>query len=192
MSKILQLDSSGQPMCWISWQDAVVYYAKDLVSWSIGEITFTARGGNNRLTGQQSVITTAPIIAIKGAPGKRWKTNPALTNRRLFQRDRYMCAYCGKIFQECDLTRDHIVPTSRGGEDTWMNCVTACSVCNGKKGDKLLSECNLSLVYVPYVPNRYENLILENRAILKDQMDFLVDFLPSNSKLLKDLKNEKS
>lgn len=190
MAKILQLDSSGQPMGWISWQDAVVYHAKDLVSWSIGEISFTARGGNNKNTGEQSIINTAPIIAIKGAPGKRWKTAPSLTNKRLFQRDRFMCAYCGKIFQECDLTRDHVVPTSRGGEDTWMNCVTACSSCNGKKGHKLLEECHMSLLYVPYVPNRYENLILENRGILKDQMDFLMDFLPANSKLLKDLKNE--
>ena len=36
-----------------------------------------------------------------------------------------------------DLTREHIVPTSRGGGDTWMNCITACRACNGHKGNRL-------------------------------------------------------
>ena len=40
--------------------------------------------------------------------------------------NRSICAYCGRHFHFDDLTREHIIPTSRGGFDSWMNCITAC------------------------------------------------------------------
>jgi 5-methylcytosine-specific restriction endonuclease McrA len=64
-----------------------------------------------------------------------------------------------------------------------MNVVTACSKCNQKKDDKTLLEAGLQLLYVPYVPTRAEYLILENRNILADQMDFLLSFVPDNSRI---------
>lgn len=184
MAKILQLDSGGQPLSWISWQDAIVYHSKGLVAWSIGEENTIARGGNSRLTGLQSVISTASIIAIKGSTNKRKYKSAPLTNQSLFRRDKGTCAYCGKQFSEHKLSRDHIVPTSRGGSDSWGNCVTSCTSCNQKKDDQLLSECGMQLLYVPYVPSRAEHLILQNRNILSDQMDFLLAFVSADSRLL--------
>lgn len=187
MSRILTLDQQGTPHRWVSHQDAVVYHAKNLVAWQLGEgegdVLF--RGGENRITGLQSRITTAPIIAVKGesAAAKRMNKPPALTNRELFRRDHYMCAYCGKIFKELRLTRDHVQPRSRGGLDKWTNCVTACDDCNHRKDDKLLSECGMELLYVPYAPNRAEALILENRNILFSQMQYLLSFIPEHSRV---------
>lgn len=40
------------------------------------------------------------------------------------------------------------------------------------------------MLYVPYVPSRYEAMILRNRRILSDQMDFLAHLLPANSRLM--------
>lgn len=186
MALILQLDSSGQPVKWITWQDAAVYHSKGLVSWSLGELAMTLRGGNNRLTGQQSVITTSSIIAVKGvATGKRKHRAPSLNNKELFRRDRHVCAYCTKTFPDSKLTRDHIIPTSKGGGDNWSNVVTACSKCNQKKDDMLLEEAKMELFYLPYIPSRAEHLILANRNILADQMDFLLSFVPVNSRTLK-------
>jgi hypothetical protein len=54
-----------------------------------------------------------------------------------------------------------------------MNVVTSCRWCNQKKGNRTLEEARLQLLYVPYVPNRAEYLILTNRRILADQMEFL-------------------
>jgi 5-methylcytosine-specific restriction endonuclease McrA len=48
------------------------------------------------------------------------------------------CAYCG--VQTSYLTRDHIVPLSRGGQHTKSNIVPACYTCNVSKGNRLLSE----------------------------------------------------
>jgi hypothetical protein len=183
---ILQLDSSGQPVKWITWQDAATYHAKGLVSWSLGELAMTFRGGNNRLTGEQSIIKTSSIIAVKGvATGKRKHRAPSLNNKELFRRDCHMCAYCTKTFSDSKLTRDHIIPSSRGGTDTWLNVVTACSKCNQKKDDMLLSEANMELFYLPYVPSRAEHLILANRAIIGDQMEFLLSFVDEKSRLHK-------
>lgn len=190
MSLILQLDSNGQPAKWISWQEAVTYHAKNLVSWSLGEMELVVRGGDNRLTGQQSIIKTSSIIAVKGeAGGKRKNRPPSLSNRELFRRDRYVCAYCGGIFSESRLTKDHIIPKSKGGRDIWENCVACCAKCNQKKDDRLLQECGMQLLYVPYVPSRAEFLILQNRNVLFDQMEFLLSFIPENSRVHEYSKN---
>ena len=194
MSRILTLDAQGTPHRWVSHEDAIVYHAKNLVAWQMGEGDGDVlyRGGISRMTGAQSRITTAPIIAVKGesSAAKRMNKPPALTNRELFRRDHFMCAYCGKIFKDLHLTRDHIVPRSRGGEDRWTNVVTACETCNHRKDNRLLQECGMQLLYVPYAPNRAEALILENRVILGCQMEYLKSFLPQHSRVWKHLETQ--
>jgi hypothetical protein len=187
MALILLLDSNGQPNRWVNWQTATVYHSKGLVSWSLGNNETVIRGGNNRMTGTQSIITTSSIIAIKGeGKGKRKNRPPSLNNRELFCRDRHLCAYCGKIHPDSKLTRDHVIPKSKGGKDIWTNVVTACGSCNSKKDDRLLEDCGMKLLYIPYMPTRAEHLILSNRNVLADQMEFLMAFLPESSRFKKD------
>jgi hypothetical protein len=181
---ILTLDAEGVPHRWISWQHAVFYYAKNLVAWSAGHHEFTILGGVNRLTGLRSSITTSSIIAIKGkAMGhKQFLMVPPLNNRELFHRDRHICGYCGSEFPAGRLTRDHIVPVSQGGQDLWMNVVTACRHCNQRKSGRTPEQSGMELLYAPYVPNKAEYLILSNRHILADQMDFLSRHVNHNSR----------
>lgn len=191
MSRILKLDAGGTPTEWLSHQDAICYHAKNMVIWQLGEgegeVTF--RGGENRMTGRMSTIATAPIIAVRGEGGAKARMNkpPSLTNPELFRRDHNMCAYCGKIFKSLDLTRDHVIPRSKGGLDKWTNVVTACGNCNHKKDDHLLQDCGMELLYVPYAPNRAEALILENRNVLACQMEYLKSFIPEHSRIWKHL-----
>ena len=183
---ILTLDNSGTPNRWISWQQACFYYAKDLVSWTMGEAAFTIYGGISRATGLRSSITSHSIIAIKGKAMamKGFKQVPPLNNRELFRRDRHLCAYCGAEGSFLRLTRDHVTPVSRGGKDTWMNVVTACRHCNGLKRNRTPEESGLELLYAPYVPNKAEYLILTNRRILSDQMEFLIPHVSAFSRVL--------
>ena len=184
MNKILQLDAHGQPMKWISWQDAACYHAKGLVSWSLGENETVIRGGNNRMTGEQSVIKTSSIIAIKGEVARKKAFRaPTLNNTELFRRDHHICAYCGKKFGDHNLSRDHVHPKSKGGADVWENVVTACHRCNQKKDDKTLQQAGMQLLYVPYIPSRVEHLILSNRNVLADQMEFLLSFVDEKSRV---------
>ena len=181
---VLQLDISGRPQAWIAPREAAVLYASDAIAWTLGDAFQVLRGGMQRSTGLQSRIELHPIIAVRGAiPTRAWRQAPALANLKLFARDRHFCAYCGGHFHFDELTREHIVPVSRGGVDSWMNCITACRACNGRKGNRLPEEARMSLLYLPYVPSLHEDMILRGRRILADQMDFLLASVPRNSRL---------
>ena len=94
-----------------------------------------------------------------------------------------MCAYCGDVNTK-GLTRDHIKPLSKGGGDTWLNCCACCVSCNARKGSQTLEELGWQLLYVPYVPNHQEGLILANRHILDDQMELLKSMCPKHSRVV--------
>jgi len=51
------------------------------------------------------------------------------------------------------LTVDHIIPKSRGGQDTWENLVAACSDCNNKKADRTPEEARMKLLSLPRKPS---------------------------------------
>lgn len=181
---VLQLDVSGRPQAWITPKEAAVLYASDGIAWTLGDPVVVLRGGIQRASGRQSRIEVHPIVAVRGAvPSRAWRQTPALSNLKLFARDRHLCAYCGGQFTLEELTREHIVPTSRGGRDTWMNCITACRACNGRKGNRTPEEARMPLLYLPYVPNLHEDMILRGRRILVDQMEFLLASVPRTSRL---------
>jgi 5-methylcytosine-specific restriction endonuclease McrA len=80
-----------------------------------------------------------------------------VTNTFLFARDDYRCQFCHRTqaelrYREC-LTRDHLVPLSRGGNNDWTNVVTACSGCNTRKGNRLPSECGMHPLHPPVEPH---------------------------------------
>lgn len=180
---VLTLDMAGQPVKWMNWQDAVTMMWNDKVIWSLGD-PIILRGGMNRL-GEQNVFELKPIIACNDKTLIRRKGPPLLTNRSLFRRDQNICMYCGHEFPSFKLTRDHIMPTSRGGPDTWNNVVTSCKGCNNYKDNKTPDEAGMPLLGVPYVPNPAEMLILQNRRILADQMEFLARQIPKDSTVWK-------
>lgn len=69
------------------------------------------------------------------------------TRANILLRDEDRCQYCGKHMR--DLTLDHIVPRSRGGQSTWENLVACCHTCNGRKGNRLLKEVGMHLIRQP-------------------------------------------
>ena len=183
--RILRINTAGMPVDWLNWQEAVCLHARELVSWAYGEEVMEVHGGRNRLTGQQTVLTLNSIIACKGKVFDKVRREPPLTNRALFRRDQNICLYCGKRFAERDLSRDHLVPISRGGKDSWTNVVTACKRCNARKGSNPPEDCGLELLALPYRPNHAEYLALSHSGrILGDQMAFLRRQFSANSRLL--------
>ena len=183
--QILGLDKSGTPRHWMTPQEAVEAIAKEHVVWSLGDPIVVFRGGWNK-DGIRSVISTPPIIAVRGIDFAKQRKHQRviLNNTSLFSRDMNMCAYCGEVFpNKRKLSRDHIVPTSRGGVNSWTNCVTACIPCNTRKDNRHPNECGMTLRYIPYEPNHHEQLILRNRHILKDQMEYLLRGVPATSRV---------
>lgn len=184
-SHVLQLDIQGTPQAWISLEQAALHVATGSVAWVDGDGPLaTLRGGFNVASGRQSLIEVHPIVALHGASRLNlFDVTPAFSKAKLFRRDRLTCAYCGQRFRERELSCDHIVPQSRGGRWTWMNLVTACSACNGRKADRTPEEAGMRLMYLPYVPSRFENFLLEGRPIRADVHDWLAARLPKGSRL---------
>jgi len=176
---ILRLDKQGLPLSWVSPNIACQLIASERVVWQLGPSVHKFRGGINRHN-EQSEMLIPSIIATTGGAGYRCLAKtPPLTNYSLFSRDRHTCLYCGKTPQssrKLKLTRDHVIPTGQGGLNVWVNVVTACSRCNHHKACRTPSQANMPLLAVPYTPNYAEGLILRNRNISVDQMDFLKAF----------------
>ena len=140
--------------------------------------------GHQPADGSRSQIDVHPIIAILGrGSGRMAHTVPALTRRKLIRRDRNLCAYCGQRFRDDDLTTDHVVPVSKGGRDVWTNVLSACRGCNSAKGNREPHEWGRLPLFIAYTPNIYEGLILANRSVLADQMEFLMQGVGQQSRL---------
>jgi 5-methylcytosine-specific restriction endonuclease McrA len=87
----------------------------------------------------------------------KYKIHKLKINRqRIYKRDGFECTYCGN---RRNLTIDHILPKSRGGENTWQNLVTCCSSCNRMKGDRTPDEANMKLNIKPYEPTIFSEII---------------------------------
>lgn len=99
-----------------------------------------------------------------------------VTNTFLFARDGYQCQYCGTHRRDLKgrrfLTRDHIRPISRGGENAWDNVVTACSSCNHRKADRLPVEAGMRLRTKPGEPD-YVNLVWAVRRVTRVQEKYI-------------------
>jgi 5-methylcytosine-specific restriction endonuclease McrA len=50
-------------------------------------------------------------------------------------------------------TIDHVLPSSRGGRNTWLNTVAACGGCNQRKGDRTPAEARMPLRVTPSAPS---------------------------------------
>jgi hypothetical protein len=82
----------------------------------------------------------------------------------VYERDKNVCQYYhrdekGRRFRYLckkeELSIDHIIPRSRGGQDTFINTVTACKTCNiKKKRSKTPAEAGMELIRLPEIPKR--------------------------------------
>ncbi len=97
-----------------------------------------------RCFGQEVVIVR--LLTNIQIPRRMLRAN----RRNLLLRDENTCQYCGKGMPPSQLSVDHVVPTSRGGAaNSWENQVVACRRCNGRKGNRLLSEVGMRMVRPP-------------------------------------------
>jgi hypothetical protein len=173
-AKILQLDAAGFPRSWASIKEAIYALCSGKVLWQMGSLK-TAFGGYNN-EGIQSQIDIPAIIATAGNPRMTNFKHAALTNRNLFRRDEYTCQYCGNVHtKDNKLSRDHIIPVSKGGPDVWTNVVAACVKCNHFKADRTPEQAGMELIAVPFAPNIYEGFYLKQPTLVADQLDYLAN-----------------
>lgn len=102
-----------------------------------------------------------------------------VTNTFLFARDHYTCQYCGRHRRELGhrefLTRDHLLPLCRGGDNTWDNVITACTTCNHRKGNRTPQEAHMKPLRTAAEPNHVE-LVWAVRKVTPIQAKYIAMF----------------
>jgi 5-methylcytosine-specific restriction endonuclease McrA len=185
--QVLRTDASGMPLEWLGYQDAAKLYHLGMVAYSCGSPLYTLRGGINAKSGMRSLIEVNSIIAThhhhRKGRGVSAGYVPPLSNPALFRRDDHLCLYCGFQFRHTELSRDHVKPISKGGQDTWGNVVTACKRCNNHKAGRTPEQAGMQLLAIPFTPTHAEYVYLQGRRVLSDQMEFLKAHFPRKSPL---------
>ena len=185
--QVLRTDVAGMPLEWIDYKEAARLYYSEQVAYACGTLLYTVYGGYSALDGHRSSIDVSSIIATRGTSQglafMRDQYVPPLNNRTLFKRDADLCLYCARPFPTRELTRDHITPLSKGGQDVWNNVATACRRCNNHKGGMTPEQAKMQLIAVPFTPTYAEYIYLKGRRVLIDQMQYLLAHIPRSSPL---------
>jgi 5-methylcytosine-specific restriction endonuclease McrA len=80
------------------------------------------------------------------------KRRPKFSRTNVYRRDANRCQYCDRKFKTEDLTLDHVVPKSKGGEMEWENIALACIPCNSKKDNRTPQQAGMKLIREPFKP----------------------------------------
>ena len=130
---------SYYPLSLWSWQDTIKAVFLDRVN-IVSEYDTTIRSPSFAMK-LPSVVSLKTFV--------KPTRSPAFTRFNVFLRDRFQCQYCS---DREDLTFDHLIPRSRGGQTTWENVVTACSPCNLRKGGKTPAMARMYPSQKPFRP----------------------------------------
>ena len=121
--------------------------------------------------GRVLVPTVIVLNRYDGLPMCR----PSFGFRALWARDGGRCQYSGRRLAIHEADIDHIMPRSRGGGDSWENCVISDRTINRRKGAKTPSEARLRLIRNPTVPRPVPvTHTIENTYNINDWEPFLV------------------
>lgn len=79
-----------------------------------------------------------PAFRSSAPQSRRIKQLSSADRLAVLKYDDFTCQYCGA--KPAALECDHILPRSRGGDNSFDNLITSCPSCNRAKGTKTLHE----------------------------------------------------
>jgi len=140
--RVLLLNASYEPLNLVTAPKALALVWRrvaEVVELDRGQVLRTARFTFD----VPSVVRLTHYIDI------RTRQNRATNRARILMRDKHRCQYCGRRGTPFDLTLDHIIPRSRGGQTVAENLCVACKECNNRKGDRTPDEARMPLLSNP-------------------------------------------
>ncbi len=93
------------------------------------------------------------------------RQNRSVSRKGIILRDGSTCQYCTSKLPAKELTLDHVIPSSRGGDSTWENLVASCFRCNNRKGSRTPQEAGMALAKIP----RQISIHAKHRLLAGDQ-----------------------
>lgn len=154
--------------------DVETYTLHDLEAWLELPV-----GENDRWLLCQATKLKVPDVMILQSSITPKRRTMQFSRKNLARRDNHECQYCG---DHNDLTIDHIMPVTRSGKSTWLNCVMACLSCNAKKSNKTPDEAQMPLRTRPYEPAWSPVFRVSPTKFLESWSKFLPESVVSASK----------
>jgi 5-methylcytosine-specific restriction endonuclease McrA len=152
MQRVLVLNATYEPLSVVSVQRAIVLLLKEKAE--------LVEAAAERLHAARASLPVPLVIRLVYYVRIPHPVMLAPTRRSVTLRDNYTCQYCGSTPGRAQLTVDHIIPRSRGGQTAWENVVSACRSCNMRKGDRTPEEAGLMLRKRPGRPHYLVFLLL--------------------------------
>jgi 5-methylcytosine-specific restriction endonuclease McrA len=152
MHRVLVLNATYEPLSIVSLRRAVVLLLKEKAE--------LIEAAEERLHAARAWLPVPLVIRLVYYVRIPRQATMAPTRHTVMLRDNYTCQYCGNAPGRTNLTLDHILPSSRGGQMAWDNMVTACRPCNTRKGDRTPEEAGMSLRRRPGRPHYLAFLLL--------------------------------
>jgi 5-methylcytosine-specific restriction endonuclease McrA len=149
MRDTLVLNASFEPLATVSLRRAVVLVMQDKA------VVEQAHPGL-RLRAAAVDVPVPQVIRLCRYVRVPFRQRAPWSRRGVLVRDGHRCAYCGRRAT----TVDHVVPRSRGGADSWLNTVAACSVDNQRKADRTPEQAGMRLLAQPFEPTPGDALVL--------------------------------
>ena len=165
-TRTLLLNQGYEPIKIISWQRAVTLLTLDKVE-VVEEYTKDIHA--------TSLIVKVPAVVRLRKAYRRHAKPVKFSRVNIYARDNYRCQYCGKKASITDLTYDHVVPRSQGGDTAWTNIVTCCYLCNRRKGGRTPHEAGMKLLAQATQPNWVPAVVI--RISLRSVPDAWRDYL---------------
>ena len=143
MQHTLLLNASYEPLRVISWQRAITLL-------TLGKVEVIEEYDQH--VHSVSFVMKLPAIVRLLRWGKWREDSVTFSRQNIYIRDRGKCQYCGKKLTRKELTYDHVLPKSQGGQTSWENVVSCCVSCNGKKGARTPKQAGMRLLKTPRRP----------------------------------------
>jgi 5-methylcytosine-specific restriction endonuclease McrA len=143
MEKTLLLNTTYEPLRVISWQKAITML-------TLGKVEVIEEYDREVHSVSFSIKLPSVVRLLRLV---KWRNEPLKFSRKnIYARDHGLCQYCGKQLLRQEITYDHVIPKSQGGETSWENVVTCCVECNSRKGGRTPKQAGMSLLQLPHKP----------------------------------------
>jgi 5-methylcytosine-specific restriction endonuclease McrA len=134
MQRVILLNADFSFLNVLGWKRAFTLIAKGKVE--------VLKYGDKVIHNAKGVILKIPLIMrLIKLIRTVYRTKVPFSKKNVMVRDSFKCVYCGVTGVR--FTIDHVKPKSKGGKSSFENCVTACKICNNKKGDRTCPEVRM-------------------------------------------------